>query len=116
MTDFLKRHRKVICVKYAKETSPKRSSDVMNIRTQQFVDELDPLFHGNLINRNNLFVFDETLIGQSAHKLLVVGERRKSGGGNINKYVRVGKRWAATFHFQSVMGLLLSGFLSRRVL
>ena len=104
VTDFLKRHRKVICVKYAKETSPKRSSDVMNISTQQFVDELDPLFHANLINRNNLFVFDETLIGQSAHKLLVVGERRKSGGGNINKYGTSGKTLGCYIPFSKCDG------------
>ena len=88
VTDFAKRHKDELCVKAGKETSPSRSSDVMDVHTREFVDELDPLFRENRINRNNLFVFDETIIGETARKQLVIGPRRKSGGGNINKFSR----------------------------
>lgn len=36
------------------------------------------------MNKRNTFVFDETVIGDSNSPPVVIGERRKSGGGNIN--------------------------------
>ena len=36
------------------------------------------------MNKRNTFVFDETVIGDCCKIPLVIGERRKSGGGNIN--------------------------------
>jgi len=36
------------------------------------------------MNKNNIVVFDETVVGDGAHVPLVIGEQRDSGGGNIN--------------------------------
>jgi len=36
------------------------------------------------INKNNIVVFDEIIVGDTISLPLVIGERRKSGGGNIN--------------------------------
>ena len=91
MSDFVRRHNMELCAKPAKETSPQRSSDVMDKLTKDFVDELDPLFQRNYINKNNLFVFDETVIRQSTRTVIVIGSARKSGGGNSNQYRRGGK-------------------------
>ena len=38
----------------------------------------------NTLNNRNTFVFDETVIGDSNSPSVVIGGRRKSGGGNIN--------------------------------
>ena len=38
----------------------------------------------HLINKNIIVVFDETIIGDSISLPLFIGERRKSGDGNIN--------------------------------
>ena len=39
---------------------------------------------GNRMNKNNIVVFDETIVGDGAYVPIVIGERRDSGGGNIN--------------------------------
>ena len=38
----------------------------------------------NRMNKNNTAVFDETNTGDSVYVSLIIGERRYSGGGNIN--------------------------------
>ena len=67
-----------------KMTSPSRSIKDMSLLTEEFIAKISPLFESNLINKNNLFVFDETVIGQSDLKKIFVSERRSSGGGNTN--------------------------------
>ena len=36
------------------------------------------------MNKNNTVVFDETNTGDNVYVSLIIGERRDSGGGNIN--------------------------------
>ncbi len=86
VTGFIERHKRFLCLKTGKLTSPTRSSDVMLQLTNNFIDELGPLFLSKTINERNLFVFDETIIGESDVQQLMVGERRKSGGGNVNVF------------------------------
>ena len=83
---FVRRHRTSLCMKPGKLTSPTRVSDLRLQQTEEFINKLDPLFERNIINKKNLFVFDETVIGESDVQQLVVGEHRKSGGGNINVF------------------------------
>lgn len=89
--DFIGRHGNILWSKPGKATSPKRSSDVMEQETDKFISDVDPLFEKNTINKSNLFVFDETVIGDSGVMLFCMGERRDSGGGNINAYRKRGK-------------------------
>ena len=61
--DFIKRHKETLCFRTEKVTSPARSSDTMDQETEKFITEVEPLVDRNSINKNNLFVFDETYIG-----------------------------------------------------
>lgn len=84
VTKFVRRHKDVLCLRTEKLTSPTRSPSLMEKYTEDFIAELDPLFNKHTINEKNLFVFDETVIGDTSAKQRRVGERRKSGGGNVN--------------------------------
>ncbi len=89
--DFLERHKKELFSNTPKITSPSRSSDVMDKVTEEFIATLSPLFERKTINEKNLFVCDETMIGDPESKQVRVGERRESGGGNINLFEKRGK-------------------------
>ena len=91
VSDFVKRHRSALCIKNGKDTSLARSSDIMDQHTEKFIKELNTLFERKVINKNTLCVFDETIIGDPARKILRVGARRKSGGSNINCFAAQGK-------------------------
>ena len=81
---FINRHRDVLCKRTGKMTSPTRCSDKMLQKTEEFIEELDPFMTSHHMNKNNTVVFDETIIGDSISLPLFIGERRKSGGGNLN--------------------------------
>ena len=81
---FIKRHKNVLCKRTGKMTSPTRCSDKMLQKTEEFIQELDPFMTTHHMNKNNIVVFDETIIGDDVSLPLVIGERRKSGGGNLN--------------------------------
>ncbi len=115
VTSFCKRHKDVLCVKPGKTTSPTRSSDVMQQYTEGFIDELDTLIRSNIINNNNLFVFDETVIGDPDVKQLFIGERRKSGGGNINVFKRRASALGAYIPFSMCNGSTPFKVFVRRV-
>ena len=38
----------------------------------------------NTMNKRNIFVFDETVVGDGGSLPIVIGEKRNSGGGNLN--------------------------------
>ena len=84
LSEFLKRHDDVLFQDNGKITSPTRFSDSTLERTQEFISLLKKYMNGNTMNKRNTFVFDETVIGDSNSPPVVIGERRKSGGGNIN--------------------------------
>lgn len=81
---FLMRHKEILCKRKGKMTSPTRCSDRMLQKTEEFIEELDPFMASHHMNKNNIVVFDETIIGDDVSLPLVIGERRKSGGGNLN--------------------------------
>ena len=81
---FLLRHRDVLCAKRGKLTSPTRSSKSTLGRTEEFIESLNRDVERHRINSGNIVVFDETIIGDSLTVPVVIGERRKSGGSNIN--------------------------------
>ena len=76
----------------------------MDQETEKFITEVEPLVDRNSINKNNLFVFDETYIGDPVGKQHRVGERRKSGGGNINVFQKRGKALGAFIPFSKSDG------------
>ena len=53
-------------------------------RTVQFIKSLDMMMRRNIINKNNIVVFDETLIGDDGSAPQVIGEKKGSAGDNIN--------------------------------
>ncbi len=57
---------------------------MMEERTNEFIEKLNTDMATHKINKSNIFVFDETIIGNSVSLPLVIGERRESGGGNLN--------------------------------
>jgi len=81
---FHHRHSDIISVRKGKVTSPTRNPGRMLEMTQDFIGMLNSRMLTNTINKRNLFVFDETIIGDSISLPLVIGERRNSGGGTIN--------------------------------
>ena len=81
---YIGRHSAVLSTKTGKLTSPTRSSKAMLEKTHEFISSLDRLMALKIINKNNLFVFDETIVGDCVSPPKFVGERRNSGGGNLN--------------------------------
>lgn len=81
---FVDRHRDQLSEKPGKSMSPTRSFEDMQDKTLEFVSSLNGFFEKNIINRNNLVVFDETVVCINDSLPLAIGERRTSGGGNVN--------------------------------
>ena len=81
---FVKRHKDVLFLDNGEITSPTRCLCSTQEKTEEFISLLDRYMNGNTMNKRNIFVFDETVIGDSNSVPVVIGERRKSGGGNIN--------------------------------
>ncbi len=81
---FIKRHSDILCKRKGKITSPKRTYEAMLQKTEDFIDEVNNYMAGNRMNSSNIVVFDETIIGDTVSVPVVIGERRKSGGGTIN--------------------------------
>ena len=52
--------------------------------TLDFIDALDDIMELNIINKSNLVVFDETIIGDDYSVPIVIGERKESAGGSLN--------------------------------
>jgi len=67
-----------------KLTSPVRCSETVISDTDKFIDLMNKGISTNKINKNNIVVFDETIIGGSLSLPVVIGERRDSGGGTIH--------------------------------
>jgi len=103
-SNFIERHDKTLCCRTGKTTSPARSSDIMDQKTEEFIADVEPLIESNSINKNNLFVFDETYIGDPLCEELRIGELRKSGGGNVNMYRKRGKAVGAFIPFSKCDG------------
>ena len=104
MKKFVDRHGEALCLKNGKVTSPTRSSDTMLQQTEESIAEFDQLFREKRINKKNLLVFDETIIGESDLQQLFIGERRKSGGGNINVFKKRAKALGAYIPFSTCEG------------
>jgi len=81
---FIGRHDKVLFAARGKITSPTRDARTTQEKTKRFIALLNTYRKRNTMNKRNMFVFDETVIGDGCTIPLVIGERRKSGGGNIN--------------------------------
>ena len=81
---FVKRHQDVLCARRGKLTSPTRMSERMVQKTEEFVTMMNSIMKTNRINKNNIVVFDETIIGDSVQLQKVIGEKRDSDGGNIH--------------------------------
>ena len=88
---FCGRHSDLIFCKKGKITSPIRKVKTMLQDTKEFIDLLNTDMISHKINEKNLFVFDETIIGDKISLPVVIGERRKSGGGNINVFLECRK-------------------------
>ena len=84
--DFIDRHQDVLCKKNGKITSPTRCLDTTQEKTQDFISLVDMHMKGNTMNKRNIFVFDETTVGDDVSLPIVIGMRRKSGGGNNNVF------------------------------
>ena len=91
VSGFVRRHKDTLGCKPGKVTSPKRSSDVMDKETEKFIAQVTPLFERKAINKNNLFVCDETMIGDPEVTQQRVGKHRNSGGGNFTLFEKRGK-------------------------
>ena len=52
--------------------------------TKDFVALIETYIKGNVMNKQNIVVFDETKIGDNSTLPLYIGESKESGGGNIN--------------------------------
>ena len=83
---FRNRHSGLLSIRKGKVTSPTRWSSRMKEKTEDFIRKIDKRIASHKMNESNTFVFDETIIGNSISLPLVIGERRKSGGGNINVF------------------------------
>ena len=64
--------------------SSTRNYEEMLTKTEEFVSSLTPFFKKNIINRNNLVVFDETVVSVDFTLPKVIGMVLDSGGGNVH--------------------------------
>ncbi len=86
MTSFLDRHSDRLSSLKGKITSPTRNSDALLQNTEDFIESINMLMKQKTMNKQNIVVFDETVVGDSVSLPLVIGERKNFGGGNINVY------------------------------
>ncbi len=56
----------------------------MEERTNEFIEKLNRDMTTHKMNKSNIFVFDETITGNSVSLPVVIGKQRESGGGNLN--------------------------------
>ena len=82
--DFVDRHTDTLRMSKGKITSSKRNFEEMKQNTIEFIESIYECMGGNRMNKNNIVVFDEIIVGDGVYVPLVIGERRDSGGGNIN--------------------------------
>jgi len=104
VTGFVKRNRDVIAIRHAKITSPTRRRKMMKVDTETFIEMFNRNREKNLMNVNNIVVFDETIISEPPSLPLVLCERRKSGGGNANVYRVQGKALGCYIPFSLANG------------
>ena len=92
VSDFVKRHSDVLKKKEGKVTSPRRCIDAMQQNTQDFVESMNMIMALNIINKNNLMVFDETVIGEDGPLPTVIAEQKDAAGNNANVCQTRGQR------------------------
>ena len=81
---FCERHADVLVKRNGTITSKRRCYEQMLQNTLEFIDALDDIMRLNIINKCNIVVFDETIVGDDFSVPIVIGERKDSAGGNIN--------------------------------
>ncbi len=81
---FMKRHSDSLCKRKGIITSETRTYRAMLEKTEEFITLINSKLEKNTMNSKNIVVFDETVIGDDVSVPIVIGERRKSGGGNIH--------------------------------
>ena len=81
---FLSRHSDELCMKPGKTLSSTRNYEQMQTKTLDFVSSLSGIFEKNIINQNNLVVFDETVVSVEFSLPKAIGTVRNSGGGNVH--------------------------------
>ncbi len=84
VSSFVSRHSDSLSVRTGKLTSPTRIYEAMRQKTEEFIASMNEIMATNIINKNNMVVFDETVIGDSVTLPLYIGEQKDSGGGSIN--------------------------------
>ena len=82
--DFMSRHMETLKKSHGKITSKTRCYESMLQKTQEFISSMDEIMATNVINKKNMMVFDETIIGVDVSPPIVIGERKDSGGGTVN--------------------------------
>ena len=82
--DFIERKSLYLCMKHGKQTSPTRCMETMQQLTENFDRLIEKYSEKNIINSNNIVVFDETKVGDVPSLPLCIGESRDSGGKNVN--------------------------------
>jgi len=92
VSDFVERHSDVLKKKEGKVTSPRRCIEAMQKNTQDFVESMDMIMALNIINKNNLVVFDETVIGEDGPLPIVIAEDKDEAGNNANVNQTRGQR------------------------
>jgi len=76
----------------------------MDRETEDFIAKFSKHYMRNAVNKRNLFVCDETIIGDPVTKDLCDSERRKSGGGNPNMFQNRGKALGCFLPFSKCDG------------
>ena len=92
VSDFVGRHSDVLKKKKGKVTSPQRCIEAMQKNTKDFVESMDMIMATNIINENNLVVFDETVIGEDGPLPIVISEEKDVAGNNANVCQTRGQR------------------------
>ena len=78
--------------KKGKITSPKRCIEAMQKNTEDFVESMEMIMDTNIINKNNIVVFDETVIGEGCAPWIVIAEKKDFAGNNANMSLNLGQR------------------------
>ena len=104
VSNFISRHSSELTADNGKITSPTRSLETMLALTKEFILNFNMLLATEKATKDNIFVFDETIIGCNPALPLVIGETKESAGRNNNVVLTTEPGMGSVIPFSMVDG------------
>ena len=104
VSEFVDRHTDVLLKRNERVTSPKRCIDTVQKNTKDFVESMEMILATNIINKNNIVVFYETVIGEDCAPYIVITEEKDFADNNANVCQTRGQRLGTYIPFSMTNG------------